>query len=135
MKYGISTLSIIPVRQLPSDTAEMTTQLLFGEHFKILEVRKKWSKVLISHDHYKGWICNKQITIIDEEEYQKLEKETATISTDILDIIGTDINQPIVMGSILPSYKSEHALINNKMYKFTGNSTQGFSQKKKLIEK
>ena len=45
MKYGISTLSIIPVRQLPSDTAEMTTQLLFGEHFKILEVRKKGSKV------------------------------------------------------------------------------------------
>ena len=132
MKYGISTLSIIPVRQLPSDTAEMTTQLLFGEHFKILEVRKKWSKVLISHDDYKGWVCNKQITIIDEEEYQKLEKETATISTDILDIIGADINQPIVMGSILPSYKSDHALINNKMYKFTGNSTQGFSQKKKI---
>ena len=41
MKYGVSTLSIIPVRQLPSDNAEMTTQLLFGEHFKILEVKKK----------------------------------------------------------------------------------------------
>lgn len=134
MKYGVSTLSIIPVRQLPSDNAEMTTQLLFGEHFKILEVKKRWSKILISHDSYKGWVCNKQITIINEEEYIKLEKETATISTDILDIIGTDINQPIVIGSILPTYKSDHALINNKMYKFTGNSTQGFSQKKFLIE-
>ena len=134
MKFGISTLSIIPVRQLPSDTAEMTTQLLFGEHFKVLEIRKKWSKVLISYDSYKGWVCNKQITEIDEEEFIKLEKETPTITTDILDIIENNVNQPIVIGSILPTYKSEHAIINNKMYKFTGKTTQGFSQKKYLIE-
>ena len=134
MKYGISTLSIVPVRQLPSDTAEMTTQLLFGEHFKVLEIRKKWSKVLISYDSYKGWVCNKQITEIDEEEFIKLEKETPTITTDILDIIENNVNQPIVIGSILPTYKSEHAFINNKMYKFIGKTTQGFSQKKYLIE-
>ena len=134
MKFGISTLSIVPVRQLPSDTAEMTTQLLFGEHFKVLEIRKKWSKVLISYDSYKGWVCNKQITEIDEEEFIKLEKETPTITTDILDIIENNVNQPIVIGSILPTYKSEHAIINNKMYKFIGKTTQGFSQKKYLIE-
>jgi len=134
MKFGISTLSIVPVRQLPSDTAEMTTQLLFGEHFKVLEIRKKWSKVLISYDSYKGWVCNKQITEIDEEEFIKLEKETPTITTDILDIIENNVSQPIVIGSILPTYKSEHAFINNKMYKFIGKTTQGFSQKKYLIE-
>jgi len=134
MKFGISTLSIVPVRQLPSDTGEMTTQLLFGEHFKVLEIRKKWSKVLISYDSYKGWVCNKQITEIDEEEFIKLEKETPTITTDILDIIENNVSQPIVIGSILPTYKSEHAFINNKMYKFIGKTTQGFSQKKYLIE-
>ena len=134
MQYGISTISVVPIRQVPSDTAEMTTQLLFGEHFKILEVRKKWSKIQISHDNYKGWVSNNQITVIDEEEYKTLEKETPTISTDILDIIETNVNLPIVIGSILPSHKSDHALINNKMYKFTGNTTQGFSQKKYLIE-
>jgi len=134
MKFGISTLSIVPVRQLPSDTAEMTTQLLFGEHFKVLEIRKKWSKVLISYDSYKGWVSNKQITEIDEEEFIKLEKETPTITTDILDIIENNVSQPIVIGSILPTYKSEHAFINNKMYKFIGKTTQGFSQKKYLIE-
>ena len=37
------------------------------------------------------------------------------------------------MGSVLPTFKSDHALINNKMYKFTGNKTQGYSQKKHLI--
>ena len=34
MKFGISTLSIIPLRSEPNDRSEMTSQLLFGEHIK-----------------------------------------------------------------------------------------------------
>ena len=60
MKFGISKLSIVPVRFDPNDQSEMTTQLIFGEHYKILESRNKWSKIEIAHDRYIGWICNKQ---------------------------------------------------------------------------
>ena len=42
MKYGISKLSIIPGRAEPSDKAENITQILFGEHFEILEEQEKW---------------------------------------------------------------------------------------------
>ena len=133
MKFGISILSIVPVRSEPNDRAEMTSQLIFGEHYKILESQKKWSKIQIAHDKYVGWISNKQIKEIDEDEFNRLEKEIPTITTDILDIIEGNIHQPIVIGSILPSFKSEHALIAQKMYKFTGNKSQGFSQKKHLI--
>ena len=133
MNYGISILSIIPVRLEPNNRSEMTTQLIFGEHFKILESIKKWSKIQISHDKYVGWISNNQIQEINFEEYEKLDKEIPTLSTDILDIIESDFNQPIVIGSVLPTFKSDHALINNKMYKFTGNTTQGFTQRKHLI--
>ena len=133
MNYGISILSIIPVRLEPNNRSEMTTQLIFGEHFKILESIKKWSKIQISHDKYVGWISNTQIQEINFEEYEKLDKEIPTLSTDILDIIESDFNQPIVIGSVLPTFKSDHALINNKMYKFTGNTTQGFTQRKHLI--
>ena len=45
MRYGICHLSIIPVRIEPSETSEMSSQLLFGEHFKVLEKRKEWSKM------------------------------------------------------------------------------------------
>ena len=134
MKFGISKLSIIPVRFDSNDQSEMTTQLIFGEHYRILESKDKWSKIEIAHDKYIGWICNKQNQEISEEEYQKLEKEIPTLTTDILDIIEHDYHQPIVIGSVLPTYKSDHALINNKMYKFTGKKTQGFSQKKHLIK-
>ena len=117
MKFGISNISIIPIRFDPSDKAEMINQILFGEHFKILETRKKWSKIRLSHDNYEGWICNKQFVNIPEEEYFQLNKDTPTITTDILDIVTKTEHQPIVIGSILPKYKSGHAIINNEMYK------------------
>ena len=37
IKYGISILSTIPVRIDSNDKSEMTSQILFGEHFKILK--------------------------------------------------------------------------------------------------
>ena len=134
MKFGISNISIIPIRFDPSDKAEMINQILFGEHFKILETRKKWSKIRLSHDNYEGWICNKQFVNIPEEEYFQLNKDTPTITTDILDIVTKTEHQPIVIGSILPKYKSGHAIINNEMYKFDGLTTTGFINKEKISE-
>jgi len=133
MNFGISILSVVPIRKQASNQSEMTTQLIFGEHYKILESQKEWSKIQIAHDKYVGWISNNQIYRIDQEEYEKLEKEIPTLTTDILDIIEGETHQPIVIGSVLPTYKSDHALINNKMFKFLGKTTQGFSQKKHLI--
>jgi hypothetical protein len=134
MNYGISNLSIVPMRNEATDKSEMVNQVIFGEHFKVLEIRKKWSKIRLAHDSYEGWICNKQWIEIEEDIYKQLDKEVATITTDILDIITKTHHQPIVIGSILPSYKSGHALINNEMYQFDGLTTPGFIKKDKLVE-
>ena len=134
MNYGISNLSIVPMRNEAADQSEMINQVIFGEHFKVLEIRKKWSKIRLAHDSYEGWICNKQWIEIEEDIYKQLDKEVATITTDILDIITKTHHQPIVIGSILPSYKSGHALINNEMYQFDGLTTPGFIKKDKLVE-
>ena len=72
MKYGISNLAIVPMRNEAADQEEMVNQILFGEHFKIIDVKKKWSKVRLSHDGYEGWICNKQWIEIDEDNYNQL---------------------------------------------------------------
>ena len=133
MQYGISNLSIVPMRNEAADQSEMVNQVIFGEHFKVLEVQKKWSKIRLAHDSYEGWICNKQWIEIEEDIYKQLDKEVATITTDILDIITKTHHQPIVIGSILPSYKSGHALINNEMYQFDGLTTPGFIKKEKLV--
>ena len=46
MKFGISILSIVPMRSEISDKSEMVSQILFGEIYKIIEQRKKFSCLL-----------------------------------------------------------------------------------------
>ena len=132
MKYGISNISIVPIRREASDQSEMVNQILFGEHFKVLDTRKKWVKIRLAHDSYEGWICNKQWQNISEDDYKQLDKDIPTITTDILDIVTKEHQQPIVIGSILPFFKSGHARINHDLYKFEGLTTQGYVNKEKL---
>ena len=122
------------MRNARSDKSEMINQVLFGEYFKILENYQKWIKIELAHDNYQGWICNKQWLEIREETYHKLNKEIHTITTDIVDIIKEDNSKLIVIGSILPSYKSNHAIIEEKKYYFEGLNTTGFGRKEKLID-
>ena len=53
----------------------MVSQVLFGEHFEILEQDKKWSKIRLFHDHYEGYIDNKQFEEITEEVFLQLSEE------------------------------------------------------------
>ena len=43
--FGICNLAIIPLRFEPSDKSEIVSQILFGEHFEVLEQLKQWSKI------------------------------------------------------------------------------------------
>ena len=65
MTYGISDLSIIPVRREPTEKSEMLSQVLFGEHFEIIESSEKWSKVRLAFDSYEGWVDSLMITNIE----------------------------------------------------------------------
>ena len=102
MKYGLSNLSIVPMRSEATDLSEMVNQILFGEQYKIIESRKKFSKIRLSHDKYEGWICNKQLLEIEKEDYDTLLSSEKNYTTDVLDIIKSDSFQTIVMGSVLP---------------------------------
>ena len=134
MIYGICELSVTPIRKNPSDKSEMVNQLLFGEHFKIIKKEERWSYIRLSHDNYEGWICNKQWIEINEETYLRLDKEIPTITMDLIDIVRKDNATPIIIGSILPSFKSGYANINDNLYQFDGLTTNGFSKKQELIK-
>lgn len=122
MLYGICNLSIIPVRLEPSDKVEMTSQLLFGEHFKVLEKRKKWSKIRLTFDNYEGWIDNNQYLEITEEIYQNIDASTTYLTGELIDFI-TDENQyliPVSLGTTLPFYKNEELKIDYSSFKYDG---------------
>ena len=63
------------MRENPSDKSEMVNQILFGEIYEILRADIKFSLVKLNHDGYQGWICNKQVTYIEEQEYTNLKNE------------------------------------------------------------
>ncbi|KQC29397.1 C40 family peptidase [Flagellimonas eckloniae] len=129
MQYGICHLSIVPIRILPDDVDEMTSQLLYGEHFKILESRKRWSRIRVAFDGYEGWVSNKQFTFITEDEYHQLEKqEKPQFSADIISHISSSNSLliPIVLGSSIDGSRIlEHT--------FEGDVTPNENSKSNLI--
>ena len=125
MRYGIAQLAITPMRAEAEDASEMINQLLFGEHFKVLEVRKKWSKIRLSHDKYEGWVCNKQWNEIDKITYVELDQQIPTLTTDLIDLVKGEQLQPIVIGSTLPYFQDGSLQIGKKTYQLEGHTTKG----------
>ena len=70
--YGICDLSIVSCRKEPTDKSEMVTQLLFGEHFSILELQEKWIRIKIAFDNYECWIDKKQCVFIEQHTFDIL---------------------------------------------------------------
>lgn len=103
MQYGICNLSIVPLRNEPTDTSELVSQLLYGDIFKILEQRKSWSKIRLAFDNYEGWIDNKQYLEITEDQYKSLNKEAPKLSLDLVEFIEDSNKQlfPISIGATL----------------------------------
>jgi gamma-D-glutamyl-L-lysine dipeptidyl-peptidase len=127
MRYGISNLSIIPVRSEPKEKSEMCTQILFGEHYTILEENHKWCQVKLAFDDYEGWIDRIMVNEIDEENYLCLTSKPAFVTTDVFNIVqpvGEYSNFLIVAGSSLPDFNPNDKTfrIGNVVYNIQGNS-------------
>ncbi len=129
MQYGICSLSVVPLRNEPADTSELVTQVLYGDFFKIIEQRKKWSKIRLAFDAYEGWIDNKQYLEISEDNYKVLNKETPKLSLDLVEFIQDSNNQlhPILLGGSLNGL----SLLNHS---FDGNLIEEKSAKTNIVK-
>lgn len=129
MKYGLCPLSIVPVRESSDDISELVTQVLYGEHFKIIEQKKKWCKIRLAWDSYEGWIDQKQWVEISKEDYDSLQKQPSALTTDLVDFVQNKQLQliPVSIGA------SVHACdyLNDK---HEGQRVSGTLPKENLIE-
>jgi gamma-D-glutamyl-L-lysine dipeptidyl-peptidase len=107
MDYGISGLSLIPVRKEPSEKSEMVTQVLFGEHFQIVGEMVGWSHVKLAWDDYEGWVDSKMITPLNARSFQRLEKRPFAVTGDIISLVpvNNEQNLMLVAGSSLPVWR------------------------------
>lgn len=125
MKYGVCNLSIVPGREEPSDKSEMVTQLLFGDHYKIIDERAKWSKVRNAYDKYECWIDKKQTLEITKEQYDEMDAERPiSICTELTQLVKRSSSKeviPVVMGSRLPLMNTKKAFkLGEEEYIFLG---------------
>jgi gamma-D-glutamyl-L-lysine dipeptidyl-peptidase len=123
--YGACNLSIVPCRKEASDRSEMTTQLLFGDVFTILEETEKWALIKNAYDGYESWIDKKQYVKLSETDFNEITLHQQAISADAISVITvSDSNQvmPLVAGSVLPYLKEGICRIGNTRYLFEGPS-------------
>ncbi|MFK5958384.1 MAG: C40 family peptidase [Lutibacter sp.] len=136
MHYGICNLSIVPVKIEPNNSSEMISQLLFGEHFKIIEIRKNWSKIRVAFDNYEGWIDTKQFEEITEEIYIKIQNSDSTYANELIDF-ATDKNDNFItvsLGASLPFYFNKNLIINNTSFLYEGDIISKKQSKETIIK-
>ena len=61
-KFFTNTFSIINVYKKAFVKSEVVTQIIYGESFSVLKKNKKWLKIKIKEDNYKGYIRNKNFS-------------------------------------------------------------------------
>ena len=59
-RYFTNNFSVTNLYKKPSVKSEIVTQMIYGDSFSISKKSKKWLKIKIKEDNYKGYIINKK---------------------------------------------------------------------------
>jgi hypothetical protein len=120
MQYGYCNLSVIPCRAKPNDRAEIVTQLLFGEPYKLLEADGNWCKILSELDDYEAWIDIKQLNLCSTESLLNSAKNGEIVKQRILELVNNDGSVlHLSYGAMLHMVTGQKVTIGNDCYKLT----------------
>ncbi|AWI26409.1 C40 family peptidase [Flavobacterium pallidum] len=131
--YGICNLAIIPMRAESSDKSEIVSQVLFGEHFEVLEQHKQWARIRLYFDNYEGWIDVKQYQPVNKNDYKQLCEDTLVMNADLIEYVTSEKNllMPIPLGASLSFLN--YTDINTSEFIFEGMKTSGVKPKSDLV--
>ncbi len=106
-RYGILTEASTPVRSEGSHRAEMVSQLLFGEPFRLLEQHDDWYRIVSLHDGYEGWIAMQSAQLIDEPHPTLLLSHRISSLVATAQQQGMEASILLPIGSLLANYNEE----------------------------
>ena len=114
MRYGISILSIIPVRREPDERSEMVSQLLFGECYEVIGRKDNWVQVAMQFDGYQGWIDSKLFIKLSESAYKQYNMHSPPVLEATIMEIEIPGSGPMLIpaGSSLPGFSSEKGTLD-----------------------
>src|SRR5579862_7912398 len=105
MKFGIATLSVIPIRKQPAHVSEQVSQLLFGETYKVIQEQNGWLLVQCYYDNYEGWIGEGQHRELTEKDFSAITGNQPGLALELVHNATSSENAvPIVIGSNLPFF-------------------------------
>lgn len=126
-EFGVCNLSLVPMRTEPSDRSEMCSQLLFGDHFTILERTDNWLKILTAYDEYEGWIDHKQFEEIGQAAFVALHDLHSILGLSpnhLLTRTATNETLFLLAGSSIPHTLDNFFYLGGTRYKFEGQTTR-----------
>lgn len=101
-------MSVVPMRATPKNDAVLVSQLLFGEHYTVLDQQDEMIQIQLHFDNSEGWIRSDQHAAISEEYFQQVNLSDYKVC---IDLSGTIFFQKkhvhILLGSILPITTNE----------------------------
>lgn len=118
-QFGVCNLSLVPLRAEPSDRSEMNSQLLFGDHFTILETTEKWSRIITEYDDYEGWIDNKQYVHINQSAFNTISNQNSILGLGPCHkVLRTDVNSVLYLmtGSRIPHTIDNYFYLGDNRY-------------------
>jgi len=106
-------LTIVPVRADHSDTAEIVTQLFFGELVKIIDTHQQWVKTENLHDNYQGWVDRKQLLPFDKNTTDFPTDSNGYQQEEELTLLSPWGEQKVMQGSPILSSKTSFKINND----------------------
>jgi len=119
MKYGITHLSQIPMREEPAHKAPLVSQLLFGDAYQVEETLEEWLKIKTFDCGYEGYIEKKVWNEMHEEdaaEYESMPKYFVNDYLIFIKVFETNITFPVFMGSSFPYPKDNLLILGNAIF-------------------
>ncbi|MEP2508231.1 MAG: hypothetical protein ABJH72_02680, partial [Reichenbachiella sp.] len=128
---GICRMSVVPMRATSKNGSVLLSELLFGEHYTVLDEKNDKIQIQLYFDDSTGWIRSDQHTPISEEYFQQVNLSDYKVC---IDLSGTIYFQKkhvhILFGSVLPITTNELFKLEEQVA-FNGES-KSLSQKREF---
>jgi gamma-D-glutamyl-L-lysine dipeptidyl-peptidase len=121
------------MRAESSDRREIVSQVLFGEHFEVLEQKAQWTRIKLQYDGYEGWIDTKQYQPISAVDFAKLSDDPIVLNGDLIEYVTANDNflMPIPIGASLSFIN--HSDVNKQGFDFEGLKVNGQKPKSEIV--
>lgn len=119
MKKGICHVSQIPLRGEPRSSAEMVSQLLFGETYTVLNQQDDWFLIQMDFDGYEGWLSDSSIFLWGEQAAERKVQTNLSLSLHN-DIYDSPLNSSLGSEVSQLEDNQERIFVGNLAKKFLG---------------